>query len=238
MGILGIKNRTENWKTAKTFARFFDDEDLKRELVIELEPSDTDPEYVKLELFWKGIHDHLSKRRTSKRDAMLPNSKIEDLHRRYIELKLGLRNKIECFVPTDVRRLNLPASLNYCERPLPHEHDGIDCRKKLAENLMNTEVDIVLETPNNLFIGEAKDESTFDANGGLVLVHQLIRQYVMARILVDLLGTKQNVVPFIVWSGAKRHIPAQVQFMLKRQWLKEKNILTWNGVKGKTAGTV
>ena len=236
MGILGIKNRTENWKTARTFARFFDDEDLKRKLVHELEPSDTGPEYVRLELFWKGMRDHLDQQRPSKRSPLLPESAIKALRRCYIELELGLRNKIPTFPTKDKPSFEPLSSLNYCERPLLHKHEGIDCRKKLAENLMNTEVDIVLETPGHLYIGEAKDESSFDGNGKLVLVHQLIRQYVMAKILVDLRKESRKVVPFIVWSGAKRDIPAQVQFMKSRNWLQPKNILTWEDIEKLKAG--
>ena len=52
MGILGIKNRTENWKTARTFAPFFDDAELRLALVKRLgAPSETKPEDIQLELF-------------------------------------------------------------------------------------------------------------------------------------------------------------------------------------------
>ena len=55
MGILEIKNRTENWKTARTFAPFFADENLRLKLAHKLgEPEGTNPQDVKLELFWKG----------------------------------------------------------------------------------------------------------------------------------------------------------------------------------------
>ena len=60
-------------------------------------------------------------------------------------------------------------------------------KKKLFDNILNTEIDIVLETPTHLFIGEAKHEMGFGADANLVLVHQLIRQYVVATILLKLL---------------------------------------------------
>ena len=240
MGILGIKNRTENWKTARTFAPFFGNQELLLRLVQRLgEPSTTKANEVKLELFWKGMRDHLYPRRPSKRAKMLPNSTIEDFAHRYTQFHRsldGLRNKIATFPSKDKPSFERLNPLNYCERPLPHEHEGIDCGKKLAENLMNTEVDIVLETPGHLYIGEAKDESSFDGNGKLVLVHQLIRQYVMAKILVDLRKESRKVVPFIVWSGAKRDIPAQVQFMKSQNWLQPKNILTWEDIEKLKAG--
>ena len=56
---------------------------------------------------------------------------------------------------------------------------------KLRDNLINTEVDVVLESPDSLFIGEVKDVSDFGADSRYVLVHQLIRQYVTATILIE-----------------------------------------------------
>ena len=108
--------------------------------------------------------------------------------------------------------------------------------ESLYNNLVNTEIDIVLETPKHLFIGEAKHEMTFGANGSLVLVHQLIRQYVMAKILVDLAvesdDPKKEVVPFVVGDNIeelkKKH---QVKFMLAQRWLKKENILSWDCIK-------
>ena len=62
MGILGIDNRTENWKTAHTFAPFFEDANLRLKLV----PGETcqslsrnAPTFHRatssMELFWKGM---------------------------------------------------------------------------------------------------------------------------------------------------------------------------------------
>ena len=50
---------------------------------------------------------------------------------------------------------------------------GEEVKKKLVDNLRNTEFDIVLQTRDFLFIGEAKHESTFHASSSFVLVHQL-----------------------------------------------------------------
>ena len=112
-------------------------------------------------------------------------------------------------------------------RPINHD--------KLSDNLRGTEIDIVLETQNHLFIGEAKDESGFGTNGTLVLVHQLIREYVMAKILVDLVAEsdkdkKRKVVPFVIGASDKLESlknTAQVKFMVAQGWLKEKNMLSW-----------
>ena len=103
--------------------------------------------------------------------------------------------------------------------------------QNLFNNLLNTEIDIVLDSPKHLFIGEAKHEMGFGADSKLVLVHQLIRQYVMARILAEICEPKKTVVPFIVRDkkeSAKRAV--QVQFMLCKGWLKKENILRWEDV--------
>ena len=82
-------------------------------------------------------------------------------------------------------------------QPRNYDVSTKDRMANLGNNLVNTEIDIVLQSPNHLFIGEAKHEMTFGANGRLVLVHQLIRQYVMAKILMDRLESdglaKKNV---------------------------------------------
>ena len=66
MGILGIDNRTENWKTARCFAPFFGDVAARLKLAKRLgvlgEPP---PSEIKLELFWKGLRDHLKQNRDS-----------------------------------------------------------------------------------------------------------------------------------------------------------------------------
>ena len=57
MGILGINNRTENWKTVQHFHGLSDA--AKVGLVRRLgEPKDTAPEEITLELFWRGIRDY------------------------------------------------------------------------------------------------------------------------------------------------------------------------------------
>ena len=59
-----------------------------------------------------------------------------------------------------------------------------ESNRKLLNNLSDTEIDIVIETPRSLFIGEAKHEESFEAGSGHLRVHQLIRQYVMAKALL------------------------------------------------------
>ena len=102
---------------------------------------------------------------------------------------------------------------------------------ELYKKLRNTEIDIVLETSDYLFIGEAKDESPFNSSRNDVLVHQLIREYVMARILVDRLDLDKKVVPFVVGDNAENlKNYSQVKFMCNQGWLNEERILSWKGI--------
>jgi hypothetical protein len=55
--------------------------------------------------------------------------------------------------------------------PNPQNYDtsSDDRMAKLVDNLANTEIDVVLQTPESLLIGEAKHEARFGANGSYVL---------------------------------------------------------------------
>lgn len=64
MGILGIENRTENWKRARSFAPFFGDRRACASLANRLlkplgKPQNIQPDEIQLELFWKGVRDYL-----------------------------------------------------------------------------------------------------------------------------------------------------------------------------------
>ena len=210
MGILGMDNRTENWKTARVFSPFFEDRSVA--LAERLgEPSGVEASKVRLELFWVGMRDHIHMRRYGNSTP----EKFAEFAERYSRLFPDLRKKIE-----DFRGFRPLQDHNY--------RASEDTQKRLYDNLVGTEIDIVLETPNHLFVGEAKHESVFSTNGDLVLVHQLIRQYVMAAIVLDCLDSEKKVVSFIVWDDVgeiKKH--DQVKFMLEQSWLKEENILSW-----------
>ena len=104
--------------------------------------------------------------------------------------------------------------------------------KKLFHNLHGTEMDIVLDTPGYLFVGEAKDESRLGANGDLVLVHQLIRQYVTARVLLHFTGnSNKKVALFSVVKNRESFLRTyQVKFVLDKGWLCTANVLTWEDI--------
>ena len=110
--------------------------------------------------------------------------------------------------------------------------DGERAESRLTNNLLGTEIDVVLETPKHLFIGEVKHESTFGADGKLVLVHQLVRQYVTATILLQIAGENKEVIPFVVGDSTDYlKKTSQVRFMISQGWLSQANVLDWGDVK-------
>ena len=231
MSILGINNRTENWKTARHFAPLLLDGCARVELARKLgEDPGTSRADVDLELFWKGMRDYVDKVGKSEKD---------DLNRKcakaYLEKDMfsSLRDDIMNFSkqPTDQDSrggLLEPKEQNYAV-------SNPDSKKGLWDNLYNTEIDIVLETPSRLFIGEAKGEEALGARGRYVLVHQLIRQYVTANILLHVMEIRKKIVPFMVVDEDKRGRvlkQGQVRFMIDcKGWLEEKNVLTWGDIR-------
>ena len=228
MGILGICNRTENWKTAQTFAPFFKSCSARAALAKRLlEPlGESQEDTVEIELFWKGVRDYLKKKKLKSREG------AEVLRQSYLKEFCNLRDKIEKFNKScedveEVRTFNDLQKCNY-DATVTYETRISD---KLTDNLRNTEIDVVMETPNYLFIGEAKQESSLDANGQYVLVHQLIREYVTAKVLVDITGCDRQIVPFVVGDADKIDSirnTAQVNFMTRQGWLKNENVLSWD----------
>lgn len=72
MGILDITNRTENWKTASSFAPFFAEAPARRNLANRLLEPLGDPlgnGEVQIELFWYGMRDQQSKEGWENKDA-------------------------------------------------------------------------------------------------------------------------------------------------------------------------
>ena len=224
MPILGIHNRTENWKTAALFAPLLGERRVRLAHLLG-EDWQTEPHEVSIELFWKGMRDYVDKMKDDYPDAI-------DAHKcrdSYLKLFPDLRGEITRFndrVP--LNRLQLPNEWNYDLSPDKQKEAG------LFDNLLNTEIDIVLESPSLLFIGEAKQESRLGAAGGHVLVHQLIRQYVTASILIHIMGIEKKIIPFLVvdrGNHASVLNTGQVNFMLSQKWLKEENVLTWDDVR-------
>ena len=169
MAILGIENRTENWKTAQVFAPFFENPCAPKRLAGKLLGTPAPPKLnVSLELFWYGIRDYGDRCGWKKKNYIKPCAEA------YESLFPELRGCVEKHFT------NLDAI-----------HYSVSDKVKLANNLRNTEIDIVLESQHHLFIGEAKREAKFGDRAS-VLKHQLVRQYVMARILLELVGKKKR----------------------------------------------
>ena len=214
--VLGINNRTENWKTAREFAPLFRDAEARKRLVRRLdETDDSEASAIHLELFWKGTRDYLHGN---------SEDEVEKSRASLLEHCAPMLPDIRCRILTSKKFRSLKDD-NYALLPSPESN------KRLLDNLYNTEIDIVLETPKSLFIGEAKHEATFGADGDLVLVHQLIRQYVMAEVLLKTIGSGKHVIPFVVGdkvdSIKNTH---QVRFMIAQGWMKERNVLDWKEV--------
>ena len=208
--VLGIANRTENWKTARCLSPLFGD----RAALLARRLGEPQAEKVTLELYWKGARDYCAGK----------NKQDKEKCRKRLVASCGqfrtLRQKVEAF---DGFRCLRPHNYD-----LSHDEDG-----RLVNNLLNTEIDIVLESPGRLYIGEAKYKSGFHADGKLVLVHQLVRQYVMAKVLVDVLSVCREVLPFVVTEGGdSAERSQQVRFMIEHGWLDPSHILTWNEVEG------
>ena len=223
MSILGITNRTENWMTAAYFAP------LSRTGILHLakrlgESSGTVPGDVHLELFWRGIRDYLSKVGQSARDSE------QDFASRYNRL-FGPRGE-RADLRTNIGGFRHSGGLVFSDlRPDNYSASTEDQIRELVSNLVNTEIDVVLESPTTLFVGEAKHESGLGGDGSLVLVHQLIRQYVAATVLVDMIGNNKQVVPFVIWNrNTDQRKPVQLEFMIDQGWMRSENVLEWNGI--------
>ena len=221
--VLRIKNRTENWKTARCLSPFFGAGAAR--LACKLgEPRSAPAATVKLELYWKGVRDWRARKTSKKGRQECDDRLVESCRRQYRNLK------------QDITQSGLFRKLgpgNYAVSS--HDHRG-----QLITNLTNTEIDIVLESPGRLYIGEAKFLSSFDADGSLVLVHQLVRQYVMANVLLDVLGCSREVVPFVItekpYFANSPRCPHQLKFMISQGWMDEAHFLTWKTLAKLTSG--
>jgi len=210
-GILGIENRTENWKTTVYFSPLFQGRCGRFAERLGAIPVPKGSE-VRIELFWKGMRDYRYWEGLTRKD--LERRAIDAYDRNFSTLRR------EVMVFQEFRELKED-----------HYTSTSETASRLTNSLLGTEVDVVLESPNHLFIGEVKHESTFGADGKLVLVHQLIRQYVTATILLQLAGEHKEVIPFVVGDSTDYlKKTSQVRFMINQGWLKDTNVLCWEDV--------
>lgn len=224
MAILGITNRTENWKTARHFAPLFGANSVRlarRLLATEEERARLQPGDVRLELFWVGMRDYFDFRGIRGKERATERGQIARAYRRLFPRLRKEVGEFEGYGESAKLKFQALTDANYSAAQ----------EAKLASNLLSTELDIILESPRHLFIGEAKHHSTFGANGRDVLTHQLIRQYVMAKILVEHYGPKRAVIPFVVGDDrAYLEKTLQVQFMVEQKWMREENVLEWSDI--------
>ena len=218
MSILGIKNRTGNWRTAKILSPLVNQQGARISLARHLVGvGEQLGDSIKFELFWEGMRDYIHQ------EEPREGCYEDRLLKYYRECFPRLRKEIEGF--GGFRQLK-PKNYN----------DNDKWKQELYSNLRHTEVDIVLETPEHLCIGEAKCEARLGANSCDVLVHQLIRQYVMAKILVELTREStdkdREVIPLLVVDCLEELMKtAQVNFMIEKNWLSKRNVLSWNKLK-------
>lgn len=226
--ILGIKNRTENWTTVKNIFSLQNKKlisYLMRNNGDNSAPFDDGVE-AKLELFWYGYRDYIYGKNINRYSA-----DHNAIYARFLRLFPGLQEKVLKFKGDTNKYLHVEKSVNYS---LERE----DAPLHLFQNIRHTEIDIVIETRNKLYIGEVKDSQTFGAHGGLFLPHQLLRQYVMARVLIDELGKDLDIVPFIVVSNntpkdKDENVQlknGQVLLMKHLNYLKMVNVFTWSDI--------
>ena len=237
MGILNIDNRTENWRTARIFCGLSDERQLDFVNLL-VTKSDSDTTWTNMELFWRGVRDHrhmLIKREVDRLGAEgereneiaeeVDGSLADEFWKHYKRCFGDLRDQVSKW--KKLRPLVRPQNYGMSEDFRNAKKQSL--KELLYNNLRNTEIDIVFETDNHLFIGEAKYESDFGADGELVLVHQLIRQFVTASLLVkSQRGGVKEVVPFLIVGDRDWAMKTgQVGLMRCRRWLSEENIWTW-----------
>ncbi len=210
--ILGIENRTENWRTAVYFSPMFRSKSYKFAQMLGAS-SAFSADQVTIELFWSGIRDYRHREGLTKLELM------REIVTAYEKKFSNLRSDVKSFSEfSDLKEYH-------------YLSNGNKVGMSLTSNLIGTEVDVILETPKELFIGEVKHESTFGASGRLVLVHQLIRQYVAASVLLELTQTDKEIIPFVVGDRTDYlNKTSQVRFMVNQGWLNPKNVLNWEDV--------
>jgi hypothetical protein len=226
-GILGIKNRAENWETAQTFAPIMANERqhiLANQIISNSKQvGKFKPQDVRIELFWKGFRDYCYDRKIDRNNKEF-KLKIAKLYRKLFP---NLSEKLQKYqeAAKGSSRLKIDAKLNY-------NPDRPNFKDNLYQNLGNTEVDIVLEAPGFVLIGEAKRDETFGAKSKHSLPHQLIRQYVMTVMLKHLLliegQDKTEILPFVIGDDVEKF--AQIKAMIFLGCLDKSNIFSWKNI--------
>lgn len=225
--IIGIKNRTENWETAKTLGPLitYQKQNHLANLIIGANHSSFNSNEVVMQFFWKGFRDHWNEKSLQcSKDDMINETAVV-----YNRLFPDLRNRIKAY--NKDKRVSRNKRLRLTETNYVCLNSDIQSKKRLFANVANTEIDVVLEAPGFLLIGEVKAEQTFGAASKHILAHQLIRQYVMASIVLEMREECKafKLIPFIIGDNTKK--TTQVACMRYLGYLPEANIITWEELK-------
>lgn len=174
-------------------------------------------EETKIELFWNGIRDHLA--------ALKVVRNTPERREEFAQIYRSLFPNLRAQLIED--EFNLSSTVNYN----PSEESS---KTILYHHIHGSETDVVLEAPGYLFVGEAKYGGTFHDYGNKVLVHQMIRQYVIASIILKVLKMDTvAIVPFFVGSDddvEQLKNKGQINFMVKQGWIYRQNILSWGDI--------
>ena len=239
-GVLGISNRTENWKTVQYYLRLREDAcgglcGFAKDVIKAAGSGDVliKPDDVSVELFWKGFRDFVCDK---------SEGELRDIKKKavgiYTEVFHGLRCEVKARTGIGVNGVKFRdlEDFNY-EVKGEDDTSSKAVEDNFFNNLRNTEIDMVIHAKDDkechyLLIGEAKYTQTFNADSKLVLVHQLIRQYVTATVLVKLCkGEYSNtkIIPFVLCDNMKStKKSAQVQFMIENQYMSSEKVRGWD----------
>jgi hypothetical protein len=217
-----IENRSENWLIAKSF---IDGNGLKlaekiTEQVLNNVGYSLDLSVeIEYELFWKGCRDYCDRLEKKSQNSGFRNRALDFYEKNFNNL------------PDKIKEFNEKSN---SPKLRINDDNYVVNEERLINNLYNTEIDIVIKAGSYLLIGEVKHTQTFGADSSHVLVHQLVRQYVMASILIEelfelgILNEKCTVIPFIIAdenSSAKK--TGQVKLLQHLKLLNEKNVISW-----------
>jgi len=244
MHTLGYRNRSENAMTSESFQCFDDNNswDLVTGKLKHLGGLKDLPESsTKGQIFAHPWRDYLHHEALEAKK----NNKFSSLKKAHLQIKQNadsriveiyeqefsdLQDKVFEFKGFDLKYLKRSKSYNLKENS-----------RQLCTNVYNTELDVLIADDYNVYVGEAKGEMRSNASATeRMLVHQLVRGYVVVKTWIEYRGLKRpdgnamSVVPFIVAKDedfASLMGNNQVQFMIKRRWLKAEHVLDWGKIK-------
>lgn len=220
-------NRSESWRIAKSFIDYGAKElsekiaqDVLNNLHIERGSLQL-RKPIQYSLFWTGLRDYCDSNKINRRDRDF----IKRVKAIYLDKFAGLEQQVYEFASN---HKDQPVNIRL-DRTKQNYIVSDGSEQRFINNLYFTEFDLVIQTGNYLLIGEFKDTQTFGANSKHVLVHQLVRQYVAANILLGLEGNEHiEVVPFVVADNPQHaNKTAQVKLLKHLGWLADGNVFDW-----------